>query len=61
MLSAALEEGFDTATNVVAWLSVLLRLVQYMLFGKTAAWKRTTFLTLAALVGMLGLYWQFKT
>ena len=44
-------DKFDTIVTSVAWLSAILRVVQFLLFSQNKAWTR---LTLGALMLMLG-------
>lgn len=42
-----LKDGFGRVTSGVAWLSVMLRAVQFLAFSDSAAWRKLTFAALA--------------
>lgn len=46
---------FGLAVEIVSWLSVILRVAQFLLFSAAAVWKKTTFSVLAALLALVAL------
>lgn len=49
-----LAKAFDLVVTGVSWLSIILRVAQFLLFSNTDAIRRGTFGVLALLLGLVG-------
>lgn len=49
------DDRFGQAVEAAAWLSVMLRVVQFLAFAPAAAWRKATFLVLAAALALVAI------
>lgn len=52
---ATVGDTFGAVTSGVAWLSIVLRVAQFLLFSESAAWRKVTFGVLAALLALVAI------